>query len=162
MKTMKGSKITVLGEELRLGDKAPEFKLTKNDLTDVTLTDFKEENLLISVVPSLDTSVCDLQTRTIYEELASNPNVRFITVSMDLPFAQARWCGSAGIDATTLSDHKTGQFGKDYGLLIQELRLLGRAVLVLNKKREVIYVEYLKEMGNHPNYDALIDFVKGL
>jgi len=162
MKTMKGDKVTVLGKELKLGDKAPDFTLTNNDLDVSKLADFTEEYLLISTVPSLDTGVCDLQTRTINEKLASNPKVKFITVSMDLPFGQKRWCGSAGVDLVTLSDHKTAEFGKAYGLLMEELRLLARSVMVFDKNRELIYVEYLKEMGNHPNYEALINFVEKL
>ncbi len=162
MKTLHGNPITVLGKELKLGDKAPEFKLVNTSLEEKKLSDYKNEYILLSVVPSLDTGVCDLQTRTINEKLASFNNVDFITVSMDLPFAQKRWCGSAGLEVETLSDYMTGDFGVSYGTLIKELRLLARSVFVLNKNREVIYVEYLQEMGEHPNYDKLIDFLSKL
>lgn len=160
MKTLHGNEIKVLGNALKVGDKAKEFTLVNNSLGDVHLKDIKEDFILLSTVPSLDTGVCDFQTRNINEKLGSIPNVKFITVSMDLPFAQARWCGAAGLEITTLSDYQTGEFGKNYGLLIDKLRLLARAVFVLNKDREVVYVEYLDEMGNHPNYDALFNFLK--
>lgn len=162
MKTMHGNKINVLGHELKLGDKAPNFKLVTNSLEHVTMDDYKDKYLLISVVPSLDTSVCDFQTRTIDERLASFKNVKFLTVSMDLPFAQARWCGSHGLDITTLSDYQTAKFGMDYGVLIEGLRLLARSVFVLDENRKVVYVEYLSEMTNHPNYDQLLDFLNSL
>ena len=118
--------------------------------------------LFRSVVPSLDTGVCDFQTRNINEKLTSFHNVDFITVSNDLPFAQKRWCGMAGLEITTLSDYQTNQFGLDYGLLIDGLKLLARAVIVLDKNHKVVYKEYLNEMTNHPNYDALIDFLNTL
>lgn len=162
MKTMKNNPITVLGNELKLGDKAPEFTLVDNALNKKHLSDFKKEYVLISIVPSLDTGVCDFQTRHINERIASLNYLDFITVSMDLPFAQARWCGASGLTIETLSDHMTGEFGVSYGVLIKELRLLARAAIVLNQKREVIYVEYLKEMSNHPNYDKLLDFIATL
>ncbi len=162
MKTMHGNPITVLGKELKLGDKAPEFTLVDTSLNKKKLSDFEKEYVLLSVVPSLDTGVCDLQTRTINEKLASFSNVDFVTVSMDLPFAQKRWCGSAGLEIVTLSDYMTGDFGVSYGVLIEEVRLLARSVFVLNKNREVIYVEYLSEMTNHPNYDKLIEFLNQL
>lgn len=162
MKTMKNNPINVLGNELKVGDKAPNFKLVNNDLGIVTLDDYKNDYVLISVVPSLDTGVCDFQTRNINKELASFSNIDFLTVSMDLPFAQKRWCGSAGLDLTTLSDYQTGNFGMSYGLLIENLRLLARSIFVLDKNRNVVYVEYLNEMGNHPNYDELLAFIKNL
>ncbi len=162
MKTMGNNPINVLGKELHVGDKAPSFSLVTNDLGPTTLEDFSKDYVLISVVPSLDTSVCDFQTRNINEELASFENIDFITVSMDLPFAQKRWCGSAGLDIITLSDYQTAEFGKDYGVLIDGLRLLARAVFLLDKNRKVVYVEYLQEMTNHPNYEKLLNFIKTL
>jgi len=162
MKTMHGNQINVLGSELKIGDKAPDFKLVTNDLNNVSLKDFKEDYLLISVVPSLDTSVCDFQTRNINKELTSFKNLKVLTVSMDLPFAQKRWCGNAGLDIVTLSDYQTGKFGNDYGVLIDGLRLLARAVIVLDKNRKVVYTHYLDEMTNHPDYDKLFDFLKTL
>lgn len=162
MKTMHDSPIKVIGKELNVGEKASNFSLITNDLKHVSLEDFKKDFILISVVPSLDTSVCDLQTRNINSQLSTIKNVDFITVSMDLPFAQKRWCGSAGLDITTLSDYQTAEFGKNYGVLIDGLRLLARSVFVLDKERKVIYVEYLEEMTNHPNYDNLLLFLNNL
>lgn len=162
MKTMGGNKITVLGNPLKVGDKAPSFTLVDNNLGLVSLSEFNEKFILLSVVPSLDTGVCDLQTRTINERLSSFKNIKFITVSMDLPFAQARWCGSNGLDIETLSDHRDGSFGQSYANLIKDLRLLARSVFVLDENRKLIYVEYLDEMTNHPNYDALLTFINTL
>lgn len=162
MKTMHNNPIKIKGKELKVGDKAPAFNLVDNDLGNFSLKDVNEDYVLISIVPSLDTSVCDFQTKNINEKLASFDNLKFLTVSMDLPFAQKRWCGMAGLDITTLSDYQTAKFGKDYGVLIDGLRLLARAVLVLDKDRKVIYREYLEEMTNHPNYDKLIDFLNTL
>ena len=162
MKTMHDNPITVLGNELKVGDHAPDFKLVNNSLEEVHLSDFKKDYVLLSVVPSLDTSVCDFQTRNINEKLASFKNVDFVTVSMDLPFAQKRCCGAAGLDITTLSDYQHADFGLKYGTLIKELRLLARSVFVLDKDRKVVYVEYLSEMTNHPNYDKLVGFLSSL
>lgn len=160
MKTMKNDPITVLGEALEVGDKALDFVAVDNHLKEVSFfSNFKKEYTLISAVPSLDTSVCDLQTRTINERLSKYKDLDFITISNDLPFAQKRWCGSNGLEIHTLSDHKLLDFGMKYGVLIKELRLLARAVFVLDHNRKVIYVEYLDEMSNHPNYDALFDFL---
>ncbi|WP_025724538.1 thiol peroxidase [Acholeplasma granularum] len=160
MKTMKQKPITVLGKQLNVGDMALDFVAVNNDLKDVSFFHtFKNDYVLISVVPSLDTSVCDIQTRTINERLASYKNVDFITISNDLPFAQKRWCGANGLTIHTLSDHKDLDFSTKYGLLIKELRLLARAVILLDQKRKVIYVEYLDEMSNHPNYDKLFNFL---
>lgn len=160
MKTMKNNPITVLGEPLQIGDKALDFIAVDNNLNEVSFfANFKREFTLISVVPSLDTSVCDIQTRTINERLSSYKNLDFITISNDLPFAQKRWCGSNGLEITTLSDHKLLDFGMKYGVLIKELRLLARSIFVLDHHRKVVYVEYLDEMSNHPNYDKLFNFL---
>lgn len=160
MKTMKKEPITVLGEPLKVSDKALDFIAVDNNLKEVSFfSNFKRDYTLISVVPSLDTSVCDLQTRTINERLANYKDLDFITISNDLPFAQKRWCGSHGLEIHTLSDHKLLDFGMKYGVLIKELRLLARAVFILDHDRKVIYVEYLDEMSNHPNYDKLFNFL---
>ncbi len=160
MKTMKGDQITVLGNVLKVGDMAPDFVAVSNGLKDIHLNSFKKKYILLNVVPSLDTSVCNLQTRRINEELASFKDIDVITLSVDLPFAQKRWCGAAGLDITTLSDHKDLDFAYKYGVLIEDLRLLARAVFLLDENRKVVYVEYLDEMSNHPDYDALLDFIK--
>ena len=153
----------VVGEALQVGAIAPDFKLVDNDLGIKTLADFGNKVKLISVVPSLDTGVCDMQTRRFTQEAAEIPSAVVITVSVDLPFAQARWCGNAGLeDAITLSDHRDAAFGKDYGVLISDLRLLARAVFVLNENNEITYVQYLDEITEHPDYEAALDAVRSL
>ncbi|MFC3747894.1 thiol peroxidase [Paenibacillus sp. GCM10012306] len=162
--TLKGSPITLIGPELKVGDQAPDFVLSKNLLEEVSLSDYAGKIKLISVVPSLDTGVCDAQTRRFNTEAAElGDDVVILTVSVDLPFAQARWCGAAGIDRViTLSDHKTASFGEAYGVLIKELRLDMRSIFVIDKDNKLTYVEYLSEMGEHPNYEAAISAVKEL
>ena len=161
--TLHGNPVTVRGKQLAVGDAAPEFSLLDNDLNPVSLRDFGYQVKLISIVPSLDTGVCDHQTRRFNQELGSLDNVVVITVSVDLPFAQKRWCGNAGLDhAITLSDHLDVNFGKAYGVLIEELRILARAVLVLDSNNKVTYVEYLNEVTQHPNYDKALAAVKAL
>ncbi|NLK12189.1 MAG: thiol peroxidase [Candidatus Phytoplasma sp.] len=163
MKTFKGKPIHVLGQVRNIGDIAPDFTALNQDLEPVSLSDYNEKYIVLNSVPSLDTSVCDLQTRTIIQELAGKEDTLVITLSNDLPFAQKRWCANAGLpNAITLSDYKDLDFANKYGLLIEEMRLLGRAVFVLNQKREIVYLEYLDEMGKHPNYDALLEFVRNL
>jgi thioredoxin-dependent peroxiredoxin len=161
--TFKGNPVTLLGEAVQVGQSAPDFHVLANDLSQVSLETFKGENLLISVVPSLDTGVCDAQTRRFNEDAASIPNVRVLTISVDLPFAQKRWCGAAGIDRVqTLSDHRDLSFGTQYGVAIKELRLLARAVFVVDKDGVVRYVEYVPEATNHPNYEAALEAAKAL
>lgn len=163
MKTMKGRAITVLGDVKKVGDKAPEFEVVNNNMELISSNTFDAKYLVLNVVPSLDTAVCDLQTKTINEELAANEDVLVVTISNDLPFAQNRWCGNAGLDnVLAVSDYLKLDFAKKYGVLIEDNRLLARSVFVLDKNRDVIYVEYLDEMGNHPNYDQLLSFVKQL
>ncbi|WP_071393835.1 thiol peroxidase [Bacillus tuaregi] len=159
--TFKGNPVTLLGNEVKVGDKAPNFTVLANNLTPVTLEDSKGSVRLISVVPSLDTGVCDAQTRRFNEEAANLDNVKILTVSVDLPFAQARWCGAAGIDKVqTLSDHRDLSFGEAFGVAIQELRLLARAVFVVDSNDTVTYAEYVSEATNHPNYEAAIEAAK--
>ncbi|MGM9986123.1 MAG: thiol peroxidase [Bacillaceae bacterium] len=158
--TFKGGPVTLLGTEVHVGDKAPNFTVLANDLSPVTLETYGGVRL-ISVVPSVDTGVCDMQTRRFNEEAAKLENVTVLTVSMDLPFAQKRWCGAAGLEnAITLSDHRDASFGEAYGVHIKELRLLARAVFVINSKDEVVYVEYVSEATNHPNYEAALEAAK--
>ena len=160
----KGNPITLIGPELKAGDKAPNFTLSKNLLEEVTLQDYAGKIKLISVVPSLDTGVCDAQTRR-FNEAASQlgDNVVILTVSADLPFAQARWCGSAGIDKViTLSDYKSNSFAEAYGVLIKEFRLDMRAVFVVDANDTITYVEVLSEMTEHPNYENAIAAVQAL
>ncbi|WP_026583484.1 thiol peroxidase [Bacillus sp. J33] len=159
--TFKGNPVTLLGNEVKTGDKAPEFKVLANDLSEVTLADSKGQVRLISVVPSIDTGVCDAQTRRFNEEAAKLDNVKVITVSVDLPFAQKRWCAAAGIEnVQTVSDHRDLSFGEAYGVAIKELRLLARAVFVVDSNDTVTYAEYVSEATDHPNYEAAVEAAK--
>ena len=162
--TFKGGPITLIGPELKAGDAAPDFVVSKNLLEDSSLSDYAGKIKLISVVPSLDTGVCDAQTRRFNSEAAElGDDVVILTISTDLPFAQARWCGAAGIDRViTLSDHKETAFGQAYGVLIKEFRLDMRSIFVVDKNDKLAYVEYLSEMAEHPNYEAAIAAVKEL
>ena len=156
--TFQGNPLTLLGPELKVGDKAPDFVLLANDLSAVNLQKTAGKVRLISVVPSIDTPVCDLQTRHFNQD-ASNlgEGVVILTVSMDLPFAQKRWCAAAGVDRVVmLSDHRDASFGAAYGTLIKELRLDSRAIFVVDRNGAIKHVEYVKEITNHPNYDAAL------
>ncbi len=156
--TMRGNPLTLIGSELKPGQNAPAFKLVGAGLKEVTLDQFKGKVKIISTIPSVDTPVCDAETRRFNEEAAKLPaDVVILTVSMDLPFAQARWCGAAGVDkVTTLSDYRGAHFGEAYGALIKELYLLARVVFVVDKSDKITYVEYVKEVANHPNYEAAL------
>jgi len=160
--TFKGGPLTLIGPEIRVGDKAPDFKLIDAGLKPVTLADSKGKFRLVSVVPSIDTPVCDLQTKRFNQEASKLPaNVAVITVSMDLPFAQARWCGLAGADKVQmLSDYREHAFGQAYGVLIKELKLLSRAVFVIGPDDKMQYVEYVKEVTEHPDYEKVLGFIK--
>jgi thioredoxin-dependent peroxiredoxin len=162
--TLKGNPLTLIGPEVKVGDKAPDFKVNKDLLNQVSLADFAGKVKLISVVPSIDTGVCDQQTRRFNEEAAKlGDNVVVLTVSADLPMAQGRWCGAAGVDKVTmLSDYKDASFGQAYGVLIKELRLLMRSIFVVDANDNVQYVEYLKEMTEHPNYEAALEATRKL
>ena len=162
--TFKKGPVTLIGNEVKVGDQAPDFTVLANDLSPVSLKDSEGKIRLFSVVPSLDTGVCDAQTRRFNEEAANlGDNVVIYTVSVDLPFAQKRWCGAAGIDAVqTVSDHRDLSFGEAYGVYIKELRLLARAVFVVDAAGKVTYVEYVPEATDQPNYEAAIAAVKAL
>jgi len=162
--TFQGQPLTVLGRKLEVGDRAPYFTLVANDLSTVTLPDTAGKVRLISVVPSLDTAVCDAQTRRFNQEVgAVGDEVICYTVSADLPFAQARWCGAAGVErVVTLSDHQTMAFGDAYGTHIKELRLEQRAVFVIDADGIVRYVEYVPELTHHPDYEAALDAVRAI
>ena len=160
---MRGNPLTLIGPALAAGDKAPDFKLVDNGLKDVTLADTGGQVRIISVVPSLDTPVCDAQTKRFNEEAAKLPGVNIITVSMDLPFAQKRWCGAFGVDHVKMvSDHRTGSFGEAYGTLIKDLRIESRAIFVLDKAGTIKHVEYVKEVADHPNYEAALESARSL
>ncbi len=154
--TFQGNPLTLVGNELKVGDKAHDVELLGNDLSPVKISSYQGKVVIITTVPSLDTPVCDLETRQFNERAASlGDDVVILTVSMDLPFAQKRWCGAAGVERlTTLSDHKEGAFGQAYGLLIKELRLLARAVFVVDKTGVIRYVELVKEVTREPDYEA--------
>lgn len=162
--TFKGKPITLLGPELKVGDSAPDFVVSKNLLEEANLSDYAGKIKLISVVPSLDTGVCDAQSRRFNSEASElGEDVVILTISMDLPFAQARWCGAAGIDRLiTLSDHKSASFGEAYGVLIKEFRLDMRSIFVIDKNDTIAYVEYLSEMTEHPDYESAVSAVKAL
>jgi thiol peroxidase len=161
---MKGSPMTLVGPEIRVGDKAPGFSVRTQDLQPFTLQDTRGKVRLFSVVPSLDTPVCDMQTRRFNEEAAKlGDKVEIITVSMDLPFAQKRWCGAAGIDKVkVVSDYYDRSFAQAYGTLIKELHLESRAIFVVDDKDVVRHVEYVPEVTSHPNYEAALASVKKL
>ena len=160
--TFKGNPLTLIGAEIKVGSQAPDFQVLAGDLSPVTLDTFKGKTKLISVVPSLDTPVCDQQTRRFNEEAAKMPgDIAVVTVSMDLPFAQGRFCSTAGINKVkVVSDHKEASFGVAYGVLIKELRLLTRAIFVVDANNKVQYTEYVTEVTNHPNYEAALGALK--
>ncbi|RJX25314.1 MAG: thiol peroxidase [Acholeplasma sp.] len=163
MKTFKGKPITLLGETKKVGDLAPDFHALNTKSEVKSLSDYKSKYIVISVVPSLDTNVCDRQTRTVNSELTERDDVIVITISNDLPFAQARWCGNAGLEnVITLSDYLDLDFAAKYGTNIKELRLQARSVFVLDEQRRIIYLEYVDEMSQHLKFDELISFVKKL
>ncbi len=155
--TLKGNPVTLVGPQIQVGMKAPNFQVIAHDSAPVTLADSKGNTRLISVVHSVDTGICDAQTRRFNQEAAKLPGVEILTISMDLPFALKRWCGAAGVDKVkVLSDHREASFGRAYGVLIKEARLLARALFVIDPQEVVRYVEYVPEVGSHPNYDAAL------
>ncbi len=156
--TFQGNPLTLVGNQVKVGDAAPDAVLLANDLSPVKLSGFHGKVRVILSVPSLDTPVCDTETRKFNEQAASlGDDVVILAVSMDLPFAQARWCGAAGVEAVrTLSDHHTAEFGNAYGVLIKELRLLTRAVFVVDKNGSIRYIEVVDEITNEPNYEAAL------
>lgn len=162
--TMKGNPLTLVGPVLKAGDKLPDFTLVDNALKPVAAKDTAGKVRIISVVPSLDTPVCDLQTRRFNEEAAKlGDKVRILTVSMDLPFAQKRWCGAAGVaNLQTLSDYQTASFGLAMGTLIKELRLESRAVFVVDPEGTIRYAEYVPEIADHPQYEAALNAARAL
>ena len=162
--TFKGNGVDLEGPALKIGDKVPaDFTLVANDMSPVIGKDLAGHARIIATVPSLDTPVCDLETRRFNEEAAKLPNVKVVTVSMDLPFAQARWCGNAGIDKVkTLSDYKERNFGRAYGVWSPGLGLLARAVFVVDKNDKVTHVEYVSEMTHEPDYGRAIEAAKKL
>lgn len=162
--TFKNNPVTLLGKEVTVGDKAPDFTVLSNDLQPVTLASSKGKIRLISVVPSIDTGVCSEQTKKFNDEASSfGDDIEVMTISVDLPFAQARWKANAGIEnLQLLSDHRDLSFGEAYGVAINELRLLARSIFVIDKEDTVQYVEYVSEVTNHPDYEKALEAVKKL
>jgi len=161
--TLRGNPLTLIGPELKAGDRAPEFEVVDTTLQPVSLAKTGGKVRIFSVVPSLDTPVCDMQTKRFNDEAAKLPGVDIYTVSMDLPFAQKRWCGAFGVDNIKMvSDHKTGSFGEAYGTLIKELRIESRAIFVVDKEGTIRHAEYVKEVADHPNYDAALGCARSL
>jgi thiol peroxidase len=159
--TLRGNPYTVLGPELKAGDAAPDFQSIDNSLKPVDLAATGKGVRIFSVIPSLDTPVCDAQTKRFEEEAGKLPNLSIYTFSMDLPFAQKRWCGAYGVDHVKMvSDHRDGSFGEAYGTLIKDLRILSRAIFVVDPQNKLRYVEYVKEVGDHPNYEAALAAAK--
>jgi len=162
--TVKGNPVTLLNQEIKIGQEAPDFKVLGPDLNEVILEKFKNKIKLIASVPSLDTPVCDLEIKRFNDEAAKlSKDLVIIFISMDLPFAQKRFCQAYDIKKVkTFSDHKDGDFGKKYGVLIKELRLLSRAIFILDKDDKVRYAEYVKELTSHPDYESALSALKKL
>jgi len=160
--TFRGNPLTLVGDEVKIGQKAPDFVAIDNNLAPVKLSSYLGNICIISSVISLDTPVCDMQTRKFNEEASRlGQEVVILTLSMDLPFAQKRWCGAAGVDRIqTLSDHRDASFGTSYGVLIKELRLLARAVFVVDRKGLLQYQQVVNEVTNEPDYDAVLKELK--
>lgn len=162
--TLHGNPVELEGGDPALDRKAPDFEVVDNDLSPVSLADYKGKIVIISSVPSLDTPVCDMQTRRFNQEAAElGEDVTILTISMDLPFAQKRWCGAAGVDrVVTLSDHAQASFGHSYGVLIKNLRLLARAVFVIDREGVLTYRQVVGEISQEPDYDDALNAVKQL
>lgn len=164
MPTFIGKPVTEAEDkQLQVGDTLRDFTLTTTDLSQKSLSDFDGKKKVISIVPSIDTGICSTQTRTFNKELSELDDTVIITISVDLPFAQARWCGAEGLEnAIMLSDYYDNRFGRAYGVLIEEWHLLARAVLVADADNKITYVEYLENINTDPNYEAAVAAVKSL
>ena len=162
--TFGGNPMTLVGPELKVGDDAPDVEVVDNDLQPVRLSTYKGKVAIVAAVASLDTGTCDVETRRFNQEIGKlGDDVVVLTISMDLPFAQKRWCGAAGVEAVkTFSDHRSAAFGEAWGVLMKELRLLARAVFVVDREGDIRYVELLGEVGDEPDYDAALNAAKEL
>jgi len=162
--TFMGNPLTLIGNEVKVGDTAPDSVVLNNDLSPVKLSSFRGKICVLSSVPSLDTPVCDMETRKFNEEAGRlGKDIAILTISMDLPFAQKRWCAAAGVNQVqTLSDHREASFGNAYGVLIKELRLLARAVFLVDRKGVIQYVQLVKEVSKEPDYEAVFTALKKL
>ena len=162
--TFGGNPVTLVGPELKVGDDAPDVEVVDNDLQPVRLSAYKGKVAIVAAVASLDTGTCDVETRRFNQEVGKlGDDVVVLTISMDLPFAQKRWCGAAGVETVkTFSDHRSAAFGEAWGVLMKELRLLARAVFVVDREGDITYVELLGEVGDEPDYDAALKAAKEL
>ncbi len=162
--TIKGNPLTLLGNEIRTPANAPDVELLDNDLKPVKLSSFRGKICVVTSVPSLDTAVCDTETRRFNQEATNmGPDVVVLTISMDLPFAQKRWCGAAGVNnVITLSDHRDASFGTAYGVLIKELRLLARAIFIVDREGMIRYTQMVGEVTNEPDYNSVLREVEKL
>ncbi len=162
--TMKGKPLTLVGQEVKVGDPAPDFEVLSNELVPFRFSSLKNRVCVLSSVPSLDTPVCDIETRRFNEEAAKlGSDVALLTISMDLPFAQKRWCAAAGVEKVkTFSDYQSRSFGCSYGVLIKELKLLARTVLIVDEQDVVRYIEIVPEFAQEPDYDRVLNSVKAL
>lgn len=161
----KGTPVTLLGNEIKVGDKAPDFTALKTDMSSVKLSDFAGKNVIIAAFPSVDTGICALQTTRFNQEITkfNKDDFQLLTVSVDLPFALGRFCGDKGIEnALTISDHKDLDFGTKYGFTIAELRLLARGTVIIDKEGIIKFVEYTPEIGTEPNYDKALEVLESL
>lgn len=158
---MKGNPLTLTGNEVKVGQTAPDCALVANDLSAVNLSSFKGKKIVVLSMPSLDTGICDIETRRFNVEASKlGPDVKILAVTMDLPFAQKRWCGAAGVkNVQTLSDYKEASFGNAFGVLIKELKLLARTIFVIDSQGKVQYTQLVKEVTNEPDYAAVLEAV---
>ena len=160
MITMNGEKVTIRGSEVRVGEDAPDFVVYNTELKPVTLKDTEGKRVFLTV-PSLDTPVCDMEVKRFNKEAAKLGDTTIYVISVDLPFAQARWCGAEDVDnVITLSDYKDRSFGENYGVYIEEVGFLARAVFVVDENNKVIYVEYCKDISDQPDYDKVLEVLK--
>nr|WP_308593185.1 thiol peroxidase [uncultured Criibacterium sp.] len=161
--TFASNPVTLIGDETKVGEKAPEFTLVKQDLSEFKLSETSGKIRLISIVPSLDTSVCSLQTRKFNEDASKIKDVQIITISMDLPFAQGRFCGANGIENILVaSDYKDRAFGEKYGFIMKENMLLARGIVIIDKNDKIRYVEYVPEVTNEVNFEKALEVAKEL
>jgi thioredoxin-dependent peroxiredoxin len=161
---MKGNPLTLIGNEVKVGEKAPDFTVLGNDLSPVQFSSYRGKICVLSSVPSLDTPVCDIETKRFNEEASHlGTEILILTISMDLPFAQKRWCAAAGVNKVqTLSDHRDASFGTSFGVLIKELRLLARVVFIVDRQGTLQYIQWVKELTKEPDYEEILKALKTL
>ncbi|MBI3602598.1 MAG: thiol peroxidase [Candidatus Omnitrophica bacterium] len=160
--TMKGNPLTLVGKEIKVGDSAPDVTLVANDLSEVKLSSFRGKKVILSIVPSLDTPVCDAQTKRFNQEAPKLNDTVILTISKDLPFAQKRWCGATGTSAVKILSDYRSNFGETYGVLIKGLNLLARSIFVVDPNGKVCYTQLVKEVATEPNYEEVFKAVKSI